>query len=248
MSERLLYLASASPRRRELVGALGLPVQSGVAPFDEDSASAAYIGDISHLAEHLACAKASATVRTLAAELPQGAVVVAADTTVLLNGESLAKPRDDAEAREMLVRLRNRRHLVVTGVAVTAAAQPSKLPSPTRRGAGGEVRSLSVTTQVLMRDYNDGEIEDYIASGDPHDKAGAYGIQHAGFHPVAAIEGCYLAVVGLPLCALTHLLATGGEASEADRQRYMHQEHERHAGRCPWSAACREPLPCWLSD
>jgi MAF protein len=234
MTERVLYLASVSPRRRELVGALGLPVQAGIAPFDEEVASAAYTGDTSQLAEHLARAKAAATLRAHADELPDGAVVVAADTIVLLDGESLAKPRDDDEARTMLARLCNRRHQVVTGVAIApAAAEPHERT----------IRALSVTTQVRMRDYTDAEIAAYVASGDPHDKAGAYGIQHAGFHPVAAIAGCYLAVMGLPLCALSALLATAEGASEADRERYTRQEGERKAGRCPWSAMCRAPLP-----
>ena len=233
MPERVIYLASASPRRRALVGALGLPVATGVAPFDEDAASAAYTGETSELAEHLACAKAGATLRARAAELTEGALIVAADTTVLLDGESLGKPRDDEEARQMLTRLRARWHQVVTAVAV----------APPGATAGRAIRSFCVTTRVLMRNYTDDEVAAYIATGDPHDKAGAYAIQHAGFHPVVTIEGCYLGVMGLPLCALVALLESVEGVAQVDQQSHWRQERESRALRCPWSAACRPPLP-----
>lgn len=228
MPERVLYLASGSPRRRELVQALGMPVIATLAPFDEDAATDAYAGDPAHLAEHLARAKAEATLHARKRDLPPRAVVVAADTTVLLDGVSLGKPRDAEDARQMLARLRDRTHQVSTGVAVAASADA--------RPTAESVRSLTVTTQVTMRVYSDAEVTAYIASGDPDDKAGAYAIQHAGFHPVAGIAGCYLAVVGLPLCALAYLLATADDATPAAQAR---------AQPCPWSPLCRAPIPCW---
>jgi nucleoside triphosphate pyrophosphatase len=238
MPDRVIYLASQSPRRRALVQALGLPVVSGVAPFDEDVAAAAYTGAAEHLAEYLARAKAEATLAGHSAELPENAVVVAADTTVVLHGRSLGKPRDDAEAVDMLAQLRNRRHQVITAVAAASAPAPG-------RPSSYALRSLAVGTDVTMRDYTDAEIASYVATGDPADKAGAYAIQHEDFHPAAEIAGCYLAVVGLPLCALTYLLASAPEATAADSRRYQQQAAGHRTDRCPWSAACRPPLPDW---
>jgi MAF protein len=248
MSERAIYLASGSPRRRELVRSLGLPVIAGIAPFDEEEATAAYSGDTAHLAEHLARAKAGAALHAETDTLPAGTAIVAADTTVLLDGQSLAKPRDAADARRMLTLLRNRRHQVVTALAVATVEPPHDASSSTDPEAAEPMRSLSVTTQVLMRDYTDAEISAYIATGDPFDKAGAYAIQHPAFHPVAAIEGCYLCVVGLPLCALTYLLASSASAAESEHSRYRNQEAQREAATCPWSQFCRSPLPCWYAE
>jgi septum formation protein len=241
MATRTIYLASASPRRRELVRTLGVPVVAGSAPFDEEAASAEYTGDPMHLAQHLARAKAQATLRAHADELPANAIVVAADTTVVLDGQALGKPVDAAEACYMLTQVRNRRHQVVTGVAVAPVVNAHHASSASIQ----PVHSLSVTTQVRMRDYTDQEIASYVASGDPTDKAGAYAIQHAEFHPVAAIEGCYLSVVGLPLCALTYLLATAEGATAADEMRSSEQDAAAQSHRCLWSTMCRKPLPRW---
>jgi MAF protein len=126
-------------------------------------------------------------------------LLITADTTVLLDDQELGKPHDAAHARELLQALRGRWHHVVTGVVVSTLID-------------GEItlRGKSCTTPVLMRNYSDTEIDAYIASGDPLDKAGAYGIQHPQFQPTEKIDGCYLNVVGLPLCTLVPLLAEFG--------------------------------------
>jgi septum formation protein len=144
--------------------------------------------------------------------------VIGADTTVILDNEILGKPRDAAHAYELLSRLRNRWHTVVTAVVV-AGMQDGKQ----------QVVAENTTTPVLMRSYSDAEIEAYIATGDPMDKAGAYGIQHAQFQPTALIDGCYLNVVGLPLCALPRLLAQFNCVPDAPD----------YPGRaCRWSERC----------
>ena len=130
--------------------------------------------------------------------LPEAAhrLVITADTTVLLDGEVLGKPRDKAHARELLLSLRGRWHHVVTGVVVCTMIN-GKL----------QLCSRSCDTPVLLRPYSEVEVDAYIATGDPLDKAGAYGIQHPEFQPTERIKGCYLNVVGLPLCILVDLLA-----------------------------------------
>jgi MAF protein len=133
--------------------------------------------------------------------LPEAAnaLIITADTTVLLNDQQLGKPRDAAHARELLLALRGRWHRVITGVVVSTLID-------------GQIatRGKSCTTPVLMRAYSDAELDEYIATGDPMDKAGAYGIQHPQFQPTEKIDGCYLNVVGLPLCVLVDLLAEFG--------------------------------------
>lgn len=184
-------LASQSPRRRQLFGLLGYPFEFMAPDVDEDvhlkAGPAAYV-------LRTARQKAEAVVGALA-PAPEGLrrLVVAADTTVALEGDILAKPGDDDEARAMLLALRGRTHDVHTGVCVFDAA------------AGRELSAVS-TAAVTMRDYSDAEIAAYIATGDPFDKAGGYAIQHPVFRPVAALAGCFLAVVGLSLCDLIPLL------------------------------------------
>ena len=121
-------------------------------------------------------------------------IVLAADTLVVDGDEVLGKPVDSEAARAMLRRLRGQAHQVLTGVAL-------------RRGpvAGADCVAWGgvVSTRVIMRDYADADIDAYVARGEPFDKAGGYAIQDEVFRPVAAVEGCYLNVVGLPLCAVT---------------------------------------------
>jgi MAF protein len=112
-------------------------------------------------------------------------LILACDTTVLLDGEMLNKPVDAGEARSMLRRLRGRVHEVQSAIVL--------------RHGEEEVVDV-VTSRVLMRGYGDDEIEAYIESGDPFDKAGSYAVQHAEFRPVAEIRGCPLNVIGLSLC------------------------------------------------
>ena len=184
-----LVLASSSPRRRELLTALGLPFTVATAAVDErqrpDEPPAA-------LVQRLSRAKAAAVVSR-----HPGAVIVGADTVVVLNGAVLGKPADAEDAVRMLRALRGRPHLVYSAVTALHVA------------AGREATELSESC-VWMRDYSDGEIAAYVASGDPLDKAGAYAIQHRGFAPVAGFEGCYASIMGLPLGHLARALAAVG--------------------------------------
>jgi septum formation protein len=134
----------------------------------------------------------------VASTLTDSATVLAADTVVILAadtmgvdpaGELLGKPVDAADARAMLGKLRGRVHQVYTALTLLA----------TRSGAITHQQTTLTRTDVTMRDYTDAEIEAYIATGDPFDKAGSYAIQHEGFRPVAQVEGSYSNVVGLPV-------------------------------------------------
>jgi MAF protein len=135
------------------------------------------------------------------------ALVIACDTVVAMEEADggtriLGKPRDAEEAVDMLRLLRGRSHLVYS--AVTALER------------GQRTATELAKTHLTMRAYTDSEIAAYVASGDPLDKAGAYAIQHQGFHPVKEIEGCYASVMGLPLCHLTRLLLRWGYPPAAD--------------------------------
>ena len=184
-----VVLASASPRRRELLLALGLDFVSTSSSDDEAVESDELPAKV---AERLALLKAG----SIAASHHDKAVI-GADTIVVLDDSILGKPRDGAEAVDMLKKLRGRQHDVITAVAVI------------RNG-----RSVvdHVSTAVTMRNYTDDEIAVYVASGDPMDKAGAYAVQNTAFAPVSSIDGCYLNVVGLPLCLLARLLREAGVA------------------------------------
>ena len=184
---RRVVLASTSPRRRELIGALGLEVEFADPDVVEDGPqrgepAEAYV-------QRLSVAKALS-----ASEPNPSAVVIAADTTVVLGEEILGKPVDGEEAREMLMRLRGRAHTVMTGVTVFD-------------GAHGRRHSVVETSMVEMRAYGDREVGEYVESGKPMDKAGAYGVQDGGFRPAESVIGCYSNVVGLPLCRLVELLS-----------------------------------------
>ncbi len=176
-----LILASNSPRRRELLALLNLPFEIIPADINEDRQ---YAEPPETYVRRLARQKAQAV-----AEFKDG-LIIAADTLVVDNGEFLGKPVDEEDARRMLIQLRGRVHQVLTGIAL--------MDSQT----GGFFEDVC-STNVPMRHYSDAEIESYIASGDPMDKAGAYAIQHDGFHPVEGLMGCFASVMGLPLCHLT---------------------------------------------
>jgi MAF protein len=124
-------------------------------------------------------------------------IVLGSDTTVVEGSDILGKPGDEAEALEMLTRLRGRTHQVYTGVALLRKSDELLL------------KELCVTN-VPMRDYSDEEMHAYVATGDPLDKAGAYAIQHPEFRPVAGMSGCYASVMGLPLCHVTRMLRKMG--------------------------------------
>ena len=183
-----LILASSSPRRQALLSELGVPFE--VLPSDLPELWPE--GPPERAVESLALMKA----RAVASRLPAG-IVLGADTAVFLGGEVFGKPRDPDDARRMLRRLRERTHQVITGLALVEA--------------GGRRETVtSVSTDVTMRSYDDAEIERYIRSGEPFDKAGAYAIQGEGGALVARVEGCYTNVVGLPLSTTRRLLESWG--------------------------------------
>jgi MAF protein len=187
-------LASASPRRRELVRLLGLEWRVAEQQIVE---SDFLVGEFLAAAVNVAIAKAGSIVGSLTPD----EVVLAADTLVIADGTVLGKPLAADEARAMLRQLRARPHTVATGVAL---ARPD----------GAEWAAV-VTTRVSMRDYADAEVEAYIARREPFDKAGGYAVQDTVFRPVADLDGCFLNVVGLPLCAASRGLETLGIASPA---------------------------------
>ena len=214
-----LLLASASPRRRQILQLPGLPYTVCTPPVDEDAAQERFRGPAEELAPWLAKHKAAEVLKS---HDTAGRLVITADTTVLLNGEILGKPRDKKHARQLLLTLRGRWHHVITGIAVSR-----KIDGQHR------IEATSCITPVLMRNYSVAEIDAYIASGDPMDKAGAYGIQHPAFQPIQHIDGCYLNVVGLPLCVLVDLLADFNVYPVIARQIQDDQEMD-----CPWSKKC----------
>lgn len=183
----MIILASASPRRRELLAGLGLPFDIVPARGDEHTPSR---GDAAGIVQSLSAAKAA----EVAARYP-GALVIGADTVVELGGEILGKPADEADAAAMLRRLSGADHRVFTGLTLIR-----------------EGRSLSraEATTVRFRPLSDREIEAYVASKEPMDKAGAYAIQGLASLFVQGITGDYFNVVGLPLCLLGQMLEEFG--------------------------------------
>lgn len=182
-----VILASSSPRRHELLAMIG--IAHDVVPADIDESLVPGEAPIAY-AERLACEKAVAV-----AAHAGDAVVIAADTVVVVDDVVLGKPRDEQEAAEMLCLLSNRSHIVHTAVAVRH-----------RELARSAVESPVVTFRALET----GRIDSYIATGEPMDKAGAYGIQGYGATLVSRIEGDYFAVMGLPLHRLILLLENVG--------------------------------------
>lgn len=209
-----ILLASNSPRRRELMGLGAWTFTVSVSGVDETQRPGEPPGDyVLRLAEDKA--------RAALSHASPADVILAADTTVVDGATLLGKPADAAEATLMLRQLRGRVHQVYTGLALIHVS------------TGRMLRDLCVT-DVPMRDYSDGEIDRYVRSGDPLDKAGAYAIQHDQFHPVSGLAGCYASVMGLPLCHLLRLLAQLNPVQDRDLpsrcQAYLNY-------RCPVSEA-----------
>ena len=180
-----LYLASGSPRRQELLTQLGLSFEKVVPGIEElrrpHESAQQYVG-------RLAREKAQAGVALTAHDLP----VLGADTIVILNGEVLEKPRDAAHAAVMLRMLSGNTHQVMTAVALADSQH---------------TLDCLVVTEVTFRTLSDDDITHYVASGEPLDKVGAYGIQGLGGCFVRKINGSYHAVVGLPLVETYELLS-----------------------------------------
>ena len=182
----VLLLASNSPRRRQLLSLGGWMFITIVSNADEDQLPGESPADyVLRLAETKA--------RAVAQEVQDGSIVIGADTTVVDGLELLGKPGDMAEAAAMLKRLRGHTHQVYTGIAAL-------------RPADGKLVTDLCMTDVPMRNYSDEEIEAYVLTGDPLDKAGAYAIQHPQFQPVERMAGCYASVMGLPMCHVVRVL------------------------------------------
>ncbi len=192
---RRLILASGSPRRRELISLLGVPFIIRAADVDERQLDGESPAD---MVVRLSQVKAQSIGDARCDEL-----VIAADTVVALDGKVLGKPADPDEAAYMLRLLRGRTHNVYSGIS---AWHP----------VSERLVSELANSAVWMRDYGDDEIARYVDSGDPMDKAGAYAIQHPVFDPVARVEGCWLSVMGFPLCHLGRALAQFGVSTEPD--------------------------------
>jgi len=193
----MLILASSSPRRQELFAQTGLSFSVAAANINEDllpnEAAAAYV-------QRLAEEKAQAiwNANEAADSLDDPLIVLGADTCVVVEGSILGKPTDTADARRMLELLSGRTHAVLTGLAVISSRKV--------------VRDVEIT-QVTFNQLNDREIAQYIASGEPMDKAGAYAIQGYAARWIPRIEGCYFNVVGLPIARTISLLAEVQAAS-----------------------------------
>ena len=180
-----LTLASASPRRRELMNLLGLEFAITPADLDEDS----LLGESPvEMVERLSRQKALA----VAAGMESG-LVIGADSTVVFEVQAVGKPVDDDDARRMLRMLSGTTHHVSTGITVVDAAS-------------GQILSDAMTSQISLRYLTDQEIDASIASGVPRDKAGAYAVQDTDLRPAADWEGCYNNIVGLPICRLLEML------------------------------------------
>jgi len=179
----MLVLASASPRRQELLRNAGIAFEVQPADIPEDSLPGE---DAKACAERLAREKALAVARQRPHDL-----VLGADTVVVVNGQLLGKPIDAADAARMLRLLSGRQHQVITGVCLVVNSQPS---------------SASETTLVTMSEMTDKDIAGYVASGEPMDKAGAYAIQGIASRWIPRIEGDYSNVVGLPVALVWRML------------------------------------------
>ena len=208
-SQTNIVLASVSKRRHEIIRALDAVVEIIPSGTDEREPRPG------EKAEDYVVSVAAVKARDAALRAPVDSLVIGADTSVVLDGRVLGKPIDDAEARSMLTALRGRSHRVVTGVTVT------------RDGVEGRAVTSS---EVAMREYSDEEIEAYIESGEPFDKAGGYAIQDTVFAPVSGLTGCYLNVVGFPLCEVMNLMS---EFDADVRLRSDWQAPERCPGDCP---------------
>ncbi len=196
-SDLKLSLASGSPRRRELLALTGWAFSVCSSPVQE----AQQTGEIPRdTAKRLALSKAHAARN----DCPAGVVTLAADTMVVDGEAILGKPKDDDEAVLMLERLRGREHCVITAVVLDTGDREPEMEL--------------CETHVPMRDYRRQEIDNYVRSGSPLDKAGAYGIQDPSFHPVAIDQfgGCYANVMGLPLCHLVRAFRRIGHEPPED--------------------------------
>jgi len=186
---KTIILASASPRRKELLQRIGLKFKVDPSNYEENISSEL---EPHELAQSLSLEKAK-----LVAEKHMNALVIAADTFIVFEGKILGKPRTETEAKEMLETISGRQHSVITGFTIIDAASNKAL-------------SKAVETKVYIRKLSSNEIDAYVESKEPLDKAGAYAIQGLGSVIVEKIEGDYFNVIGLPLSALAETLKEFG--------------------------------------
>jgi septum formation protein len=186
----MLILASQSPRRKQLLEWTGWSFEiipaSNVENVRPGEAPLDYV-------RRMSSEKAAAIV----SQIKGNGIVLAADTVVVLDGKILGKPESNDQANEFLRELRGKIHFVSTSIFIE---------DPETKGIEQEI----CTSQVKMREYTEREMQTYIATGDPQDKAGAYAVQHKGFHPVQNFRGCLANVMGLPLCHLVRTMAKLG--------------------------------------
>jgi len=190
MSMRLI-LASGSPRRQEILHNAGFTFEVRPSSVNEDPLPG-------ESPEAMVTRLAREKALQVAADAAVGSLVLGADTTVVIDTEILAKPIDYSDASRMLRRLSGRSHCVLTGVCL--------VDSPDR-----VIASRCERTEVRFRELSDADIRDYVASGEPFDKAGAYAIQGRASRFVTRIDGCYFNVVGLPMALVDKLIASVGE-------------------------------------
>ena len=193
----MLILASQSPRRRELLRAAGIAFRV-VVPDVEERCITAPTGRYADLVRRAALAKASAVAGR------ERGLVLAADTIVVCEGEILGKPADEGEARRMLRKLSGRWHRVYTGVALVKRAR--------------QVVDYE-RTEVAFRELSKKQIDWYVSTGEPMDKAGSYAIQGTGAALIRAVRGCYTNVIGLPLPRVLDMLAEFERRTAAGRPR-----------------------------
>ena len=188
-SKRLI-LASGSPRRSELIQSLDISVDE--IPTDTAEPLPKAGESAGKYVVRLALMKAM----NVAAKYPEDSVI-GADTVVVFRGRVIGKPKNEGEATRILESLRGTAHSVVTGIAVVTPHT---------------METSWLSTSIIMRDYLDSEIASYVESGEPFDKAGGYAVQDPEFHPAKVVEGCYLNVVGFPLCEVMTVLRRSGIA------------------------------------
>jgi len=183
-----IVLASASPRRQELLRQIGCEFTVMISDIVEDN-------DQDLAAEDLAMLQARCKAVDVSSKVGVDDIVIGADTIVVLDGQVYGKPIDINDARQILTKLSGRQHQVITGIAVAHA---------------GKIWTDYVVTSVGFGNISRQQIENYLATGEPMDKAGAYAIQGVGALLVEAINGCYTNVVGLPLNKLSEVLGKAG--------------------------------------
>jgi len=207
-----LILASASPRRREILELAGYDFTVSVSDVEETLID----GTPGELVEHLSGLKARAVAgkyeKSRSSVLSDPCIVIGADTVVVEAGEILGKPQDEEDAFRMLRELSGETHQVFTGVTLCVI----------RNGIITDTVSFSERTDVTMREISDAEIRKYISTGEPMDKAGAYGIQGKAAIFISGIKGDYYNVVGLPICRLTEMLGrfTGDAPDQSAIQKH----------------------------